>query len=153
MDRVLLFAIVTDNDTPVYEHDFSQDQGKSPGTDKTPYLQQLTLHASLDSIEDQQWVSKEGTASGFLRNVDRFNRMSVSALVTASSSKLLLLHNEGRLSEESTKSFLSEVAQLYMMIMLNPLHDPDDRITSPAFQAAVTTAAINSHIISGSTRQ
>lgn len=138
---VLRLAIVGKNDIPIYEHDFLPPSGTSVPTDRTPYIQELVLHAALDNIEDQQWLASSSTTPGLLKNVDRFNRMSVTALVTAGNAKLLLLHSENRPSEESIRLFLLEIAGLYTKVMLNPLRDADDRITSQHFHSAVLAAA------------
>lgn len=35
--------------------------------DRTPYLQQLVLHAALDNIDDQRWSSKDSNCSGYFK--------------------------------------------------------------------------------------
>jgi Sedlin, N-terminal conserved region len=51
-----------------------------------------------------------------LQNVDRFNKMLVSALVAPSNSTILVLHSEGKPSDDAIKHFLFDVSDLYMKV-------------------------------------
>jgi hypothetical protein len=51
-----------------------------------------------------------------VQTVDRFNKMSVSALVAPSNSTILVLHNEGKPSDDYVKHFLFDVSDLYMKV-------------------------------------
>lgn len=48
------------------------------------------------------------------QTVDRFNKTSVSALVAPSNSTLMVLHSEGKPSDDNIKHFLFDVSDLYM---------------------------------------
>ena len=55
----------------------------------------------------------------FLRVVDRFNSLLVSAFITPGGTVMLLLHN-GRAPEESVRSFFSEASELFAKHIMNP---------------------------------
>eukprot|EP00892_Ulva_mutabilis_P004478 jgi/Ulvmu1/2401/UM133_0002.1 len=144
---VLRVAIVTDTDTPVYEYDFIPPTGRSVPPDRTPYLQQLVLHAALDNIDDQRWSSKDSNCSGYFKNLDRFGKMGVSAFVMAGGTVVLLLYGEGRFGDEHIRHFLFDVAEIYMKVILNPLHDPDEKVTSQSFHQQVLGSARRNQLL------
>jgi Sedlin, N-terminal conserved region len=51
-----------------------------------------------------------------MQNVDRFNKMNVSALVAPSNGTILVLHSEGKPSDDAIKHFLFDVSDLYMKV-------------------------------------
>ena len=53
--------------------------------------------------------------------MDRFNKTSVSALVAPSNSTLMVLHSEGKPSDDNIKHFLFDVSDLYMKVSGNVL--------------------------------
>lgn len=55
----------------------------------------------------------------FLRVVDRFNSLLVSAFITPGGTVMLLLHN-GRAPEESVRSFFTEASELFAKHIMNP---------------------------------
>lgn len=73
---------------PIYE--LSITSGPSyVGADAGQYLQQFILHSSLDIL-----ISQIVTNSAiFLKVIDRFNSLLVSAYVTPGGTVMLLLHN------------------------------------------------------------
>ena len=96
--------------------------------------------------------------------MDKFNDLLVSCYNTAGHTRLLLLH-DSRLSEESLRTFFTEVHELYVkvrslppqqaggaversvltrnarQVMLNAFHTPSTPITSPRFDVLVRAAA------------
>jgi hypothetical protein len=50
--------------------------------------------------------------------VDRFNKSNVSALIAPSNSTLMVLHTEGKPSDDNIKHFLFDVCDLYMKVCL-----------------------------------
>ena len=56
-----------------------------------------------------------------MKVVDTFNDYSVSAHVTSGRTRLLLLHDRHLRNEEGVRLFLSDVSDLYLRVMLNPL--------------------------------
>ena len=51
-----------------------------------------------------------------MQNVDRFHKMNVSALVAPSNGTILVLHSEGKPSDDAIKHFLFDVSDLYMKV-------------------------------------
>lgn len=79
------------------------------------------------------------TARSFLRVVDRFNQMSISAYVTQGGKLFLLLHS-GK-SEDAVRAFFLEAHDLFVKQILNPFADPDAPISSPHFIAQIRASA------------
>ena len=69
------FCLISKADVPVYEAHLSPQAGRVPGKED---LMQFILHASLDSVDAKLWQ----TPGMYLRHVDRFNDLVISALVT-----------------------------------------------------------------------
>jgi len=119
------FVIVGIRDNPMYEAEF----GSLPRQDK--HMNQFILHSALDVVEESMWI----TNSMYLKTVDRFNEWYISAYVTASNIKFLLLHDAK--NEENIKNFFTEVHEYYLKVLLNPFHKPDGKIMSKSFDAKV----------------
>ncbi|CAP68438.1 uncharacterized protein PODANS_7_2540 [Podospora anserina S mat+] len=86
------FAILSPLDTPLFEHEFGTSKSGGDGhprfTDQARHLNQFILHSSLDIVEELQW-----TQPGlYLKVIDKFFQNYISAFVTASNVKFLLLH-------------------------------------------------------------
>lgn len=75
----------------------------------------------------------------YLRVVDKFNTLMVSAYVTLGGKYFLLLHN-GK-NDEAVRVFFTEVHELYVKYMMNPFSLPDSPIVSPQFNAQVRNIA------------
>mmetsp|Transcript_40428 Transcript_40428/g.94968 ORF Transcript_40428/g.94968 Transcript_40428/m.94968 type:complete len:136 (+) Transcript_40428:123-530(+) len=126
------FAIVGKQDNPLYELVQSQKK-EGPQVNQE---NQFFLHAALDIVDEELWK----TNSMFLKVVDKFNDRCISAYVTATNIKLLLLH-DGNKGDDAIRSFFSEVHELYLKVMLNPFFDANVAILSPAFDTRVRTIA------------
>ena len=116
------------------------------------------LHSALDALDDAAWQSPGPSApatpasSGrvgaaapgdcYLRQVDRFNALSVSGYVTPGGARMLLLH-DGRPADDAVRSFFAEVHDAYVRAALNPLQAPGGArlVPSRAFDARVRAAA------------
>lgn len=107
----------------------------SPAQDRPQYLYHFVLHASLDAVEDVEWTSP----GSFLGAVDRFNSLIVSAHVTWSRARLLLLH-DGR-PEDAVRSFLKDVGDAFVRAAASPFFDPSAHLESPTFARRVRFAA------------
>lgn len=127
---VLTFVIVGQQDHPIYEVDLT-----GPKEQQAQYLHQFVLHAALDAVDEAMWATKEL----FLKTVDRFNNLFVSAFVTPGGARLLLLH-DGR-GDDGVRAFFGEVYELYLRVMLNPFHTPSTKIVSKTFDHRVRMAA------------
>mmetsp|Transcript_27485 Transcript_27485/g.27705 ORF Transcript_27485/g.27705 Transcript_27485/m.27705 type:complete len:132 (+) Transcript_27485:221-616(+) len=122
---MVVFMIIGRSD-PLYEIDLG-----SSSKDELAYLHQFIMHSSLDLIENAMWIN----SATFLRVVDRFNNLMVSAYVTPGGAYLLLLH-EGR-NEDAVKGFFVECHEVYVKYMLNPFAAPDSPICSPQFESHI----------------
>eukprot|EP01041_Mallomonas_annulata_P007638 gene7638-15631_t len=121
---MVVFMIVGRSD-PVYEIDLGSNK------DDLAYLHQFILHSSLDLIENAMWIN----SATFLRVVDRFNNLMVSAYVTPGGAYLLLLH-DGR-SEDSIRGFFIEAHDIYVKYMMNPFATFDSPIYSQQFDSHI----------------
>ena len=102
-------------------------------------MSQFILHASLDLVDEMQWK----TNTTFLKAVDKYNDLYISAYVTPGSVRFLLLHEAK--NEDAVKSFFADVHELYIRVLQNPFYEPNTRIESSAFDARVKLSA-QSHL-------
>ena len=121
---MVVFMIVGKNE-PLYEADIGA------ASDELSYLHQFILHSSLDLINTTMWTNN----STFLRVVDRFNSLQISAYVTPGGVTLLLLHN-GK-GEDAVRSFFIEAHDLYAKYVMNPFSVYDAPIVSPQFDVYI----------------
>jgi hypothetical protein len=112
------------------------------GRVNTRPLAQFILHAALDLVDEMQWK----TQTTFLRTIDRYNDLFISAMVTHGSVRMLLLHEAK--NDEAIRSFFTEVHELYIRVLLNPFYDVNTRIKSPSFDSRVKLIA-QSHLRGG----
>eukprot|EP00045_Choanoeca_perplexa_P006532 m.55965 g.55965 ORF g.55965 m.55965 type:complete len:141 (-) comp13672_c0_seq2:76-498(-) len=127
-------VIVGPNDKPVFELEFGA-QAKDKGVEKDDqrHLNQFVVHAALDYVEAQVWT----TNATNLKIVDRFNDWLLSAYVTGTSTKFMLMHNQKQ--DDSIKSFFQELHELYIKAALNPFYNPGEAIVSQSFTNKVLT--------------
>ncbi|KAF8821488.1 mbp-1 interacting protein-2a family protein [Cardiosporidium cionae] len=129
---VIAFVIVGKGDAPLYEADLS-----TPGKrDDSPYLNQFILHQALDALDDSIWHNN----NMYLNVCDTFKAFIVSGFCTAGHVKFMLLHRQ-RGSDEKIRLFFTEIHELYLKILLNPLYEPNGKITSVAFDQYVRLSA------------
>ena len=121
-----VFVVVV-NGTPIYEHSVGTVNLPSDG----PNSYQFVLHAALDMVEEHLW--KTGTMN--LKRIDAFQGQNISAYVTASNVVFLLMHE--RASEDSVGSFMHQVHEMYIKIMMNPFYTHGTVIASGPFDARV----------------
>jgi trafficking protein particle complex subunit 2 len=101
--------------------------------DDPPHLNELMLYASLDKIDDVQDVS-------FIKEADKFNEFTVTALVSVSNVRFLLLHANSTSTDEQKLKFLSEVYQLYAKVLMDPSYELGAYIRNAKFRAKMTQA-------------
>ncbi|KAI9501986.1 TRAPP subunit [Coemansia spiralis] len=123
------FAIVGTNDSPLYEAEFGIQR------EENKYLQQFVVHAALDLVDDVQFM----TSGCYLKAVDRYNDWTVSAYVTPSNARFMLLHEAK--PEDPIRSFFAACHELYLRTLLNPFYEANTSILSQAFDAKVHTLA------------
>ncbi|EGD81030.1 hypothetical protein PTSG_10973 [Salpingoeca rosetta] len=124
------FVIVSANDKPLYEQSFGNAApAQDDKRDESKHLHQFIAHSALDAVDQQLWKSKDM----YLKVVDRFNEWMVSAYVTPSKTRFLLVHDMK--ADDVIKGFFQDVHELYTKALANPLLRADARITSPRFHS------------------
>ncbi|GAV54160.1 hypothetical protein ZYGR_0AK06620 [Zygosaccharomyces rouxii] len=165
------FAIIGKRDNPIYEAEFTSQQGQQ-GQLQQGFQQNLKelnafiLHASLDIVEDLQWQvnpnaqhGRGGLSGGFLRSkntanidncylgkVDHFYGLAITAYVTYGGMKLVMIHGgppngNTQIDDNMVKSFYQEVHELYVKTLMNPFYRANEPIPSPAFDSRVRALA------------
>lgn len=79
----------------------------------------------------------------FLKTVDKYNELYISAYVTPGNVRFLLLHEAK--NEDAVKQFFMEVHELYVKVLMNPFFELNQRIKSAHFDARVKNIA-QSHL-------
>lgn len=82
--------------------------------EESAHVDEFLLHSALDIVDELMWT----TPSMALKVVDKFNDQLVSAFVTPSSIKFLLLH-ETR-NDDTIRAFFHEVHELYLKVREAP---------------------------------
>ncbi|OQR79563.1 putative trafficking protein particle complex subunit 2-like [Tropilaelaps mercedesae] len=119
------FVIVGHYDNPIFEMEFAAKGEKREENGR--YLNQFVAHAALDLVD----LHALQNPNMYLKCVDKFNQWSVSAFVTASKMRFLMLHNVK--NDEGIKTFFQEIYEIYTKHALNPFYTHNTEIKSPAF--------------------
>ncbi|EEB08320.1 TRAPP complex subunit Trs20 [Schizosaccharomyces japonicus yFS275] len=127
-------AIIGTKDNPVYELEIIPIKEMNEDILKS-HLHQFVAHASLDLIEQGQWTSN----SLYLRSIDQFHDTMISAFLTPSNIKFILLHKTK--NDDGIKLFFQELHELYIKMLMNPFYEPNQPIHSQAFDLRVRTLA------------
>ena len=114
---------------PVYELTLSAS------SETGQYLQQFILHSSLDMLQATLFTN----SATFLRVIDRFNALLVSAYVTPGGTTMLLLHN-GK-GEDAVRAFFQDAHETYAKHMMNPFASFDAPIISVTFDSEIKSLA------------
>ncbi|OQV18128.1 putative Trafficking protein particle complex subunit 2 [Hypsibius exemplaris] len=140
----LYFVIIGHRDQPLFEFEaLKQEENLSIPREDYRHLCQFVAHAALDAVE-ANLTGPTGTQM-FFKNIDRFNEWSVSAFVTTSQIKFLLLHpvrdeSQSALRKEEAdiiRNFFFAVYEHFIKLMLNPFYELDSEITSRGFREKV----------------
>ncbi|KRY84614.1 Translationally-controlled tumor -like protein, partial [Trichinella pseudospiralis] len=90
-------------------------------------LKQLIAHASLDIVDE---LAAEQSHM-MIKQVEKYNEWNISAFVTASGVRFLMLHTAK--NDEGIKNFFIEIYEMYIKLAMNPFHRIGEKIESPAF--------------------
>lgn len=120
---------------PVYELALPSPSSSGDLGGAGQYLQQFILHSSLDMLHATMFTN----SATFLRVIDRFNALLVSAYVTPGGTAMLLLHN-GK-GEDAVRAFFQDAHEVFAKHMMNPFATFDTPITSPAFDSEIKSLA------------
>nr|CCA22607.1 trafficking protein particle complex subunit 2 putat [Albugo laibachii Nc14] len=114
---------------PLYKVEFKNRK------EENAHVNEFLIHSALDVVDEMTWT----TSAMALKVVDTFNDQYVSAFVTATNLKFLLLHDSR--NDDAIKSFFTELYELYLKLLMNPFYEYDTKIASQVFDARVKTLA------------
>ena len=128
----IYFCMVAKGDVPIYELKLHPTSANN----KKEELNQFIVHSALDAVDDKVWSN----TNLYLKVVDTFNDTTISAFVSAGHTKFMLLHDH-RVDESAVKSFLHDVHELYVKVLMNPFYVKNTAINDRAYDERVYALA------------
>ncbi|CTQ41204.1 Sedlin N-terminal conserved region [Babesia microti strain RI] len=129
--QILVLIIVGKDDKPIFIMDMSTNGVRTD----PPHLAQFVAYQALDNIDE---VIKTSNML-FLKQVDYFDTLAVSAYITPGHCIFLLVHRNPLInpfqitpsgnvptppSQESIRLFFTELHELYVRQLINPFYTP-----------------------------
>lgn len=79
-------------------------------------------------MDEHKWK----TPNMYLKSIDRFNQWFVSAFVTASQIRFIIVHDQK--NDEGIKNFFNEMYETYVKYSMNSFYKINTPIKSPTFE-------------------
>jgi hypothetical protein len=98
-------------------------------------MHRFIVHAALDSVDELRWSQ----SSYYMKIVDRFNEWMVSAYLSPTGDRLMLLHDVK--AEEPIKAFFNDAHELYTRVTLNPFYVRPAPLTGYSFDTRLRQIA------------
>merc|ERR1711879_241838 len=118
-ERIMYYFVI------INEKEWSSAKQEQPNeiTDRR-HLNQLIAHAALDLVDEHIKVSNQM----YLKRIDKFNEYIVSAFVTASGIRFLVLHDKH--NDDAIRHFFIEVYEAFIKQSMNPMYKHGEKIYS-----------------------